>query len=85
MRYGLLLLVLLTGCGGGGPETPQQACERQANDDPAVRLQLMKAAGSPYIEFGQQAQLREARQDATLKCLRARGLAPKGSVERLKP
>lgn len=85
MRRGVCLVLFLAGCGGSGPETPQDACARQANDAPAVRDLLMKAAGSPYIEYSQQVQLHNARQDATLTCLRTRGLAPRGSVERPLP
>ena len=80
-----LSALLLGGCAGreGGP--PEEVCARQANDDPAVRALIIKGAGNENFQATSQRQLREAKQDAALNCLRARGLAPKGGVERPKP
>ncbi len=82
MKRACALLLLLAGCGGGS--AAEEACARQANDAPAVRELIIKGAGNPQFQLDNQRQLREARQDAGLACLRARGLAPKGGVERAK-
>ena len=79
----LVLLALLAGC---APETPaQRDCDKAANNDPAVKLLIMKGLGNPYILNSTQDELKAAKQDARLKCLRSRGLAPPGGVERQKP
>jgi hypothetical protein len=75
------LCLLLTACSSGAG-TPEEACARQANDDPAVKEMLMKAAGTTQFEWENEQRIKLARRDAALRCLRARGLAPKGGVER---
>jgi hypothetical protein len=60
----------------------EEACARQANDDPVVRDMLAKAAGNEGWQWHHGNDLRAAKQDAAVRCLRARGLAPKGGVER---
>jgi hypothetical protein len=84
MRW-LALCLLLAACSGGDPSTPQAACARQADDDPAVKDMQMKAAGSLQYEWDNSERIQLAKRDATLRCLRARGLAPKGGVERQHP
>lgn len=87
MRRAVLCLgLLLAACGGpSGPLTDEQACARQANDDPAVRDLLMKGAGSETFALENQRRLSAARQDATVACLRARGVIRPGGVERQRP
>jgi hypothetical protein len=76
------LCLLLASCSGPASDSPEGACARQANDDPAVKELMMKAAGTQQFEWDNAPRIRMAKQDATLRCLRARGLAPKGGVER---
>jgi hypothetical protein len=79
-----LLLSLLAACGTA--ESPdQRACERQANEDPAVKQLILKGVGNPYFQSNSQEELNAAKQQARLVCLRSRGLAPNGGVERQKP
>ena len=80
----LALLALLAGC--GAPEPPaDRACDEAVYNDPAVKLLMMKGAGSEYLQAADQYKLRAAEQDARLACLRSRGLVPPGGVERQKP
>ncbi len=80
----LLLLVLLAACGPA--ESPdQRACDGAVNEDPTVKQLIIKGVGNPYFQNNSQEELKAAKQDARLACLRSRGLAPKGGVERQKP
>jgi hypothetical protein len=83
-RAALLCLLLLAACSGGsrGSDDPQhRACEAAANDDPAVREEMRKRAGSEGYLWQHNDQYLALRQQAVLRCLRARGLAPPGGVE----
>lgn len=69
-----------------GPTTPdQQSCARQAEDSPAVKLLINKGLGNTVFEAEHQDELRAVRQDATIACLRTRGIIRQGGVERQKP
>ncbi|GAC1346318.1 MAG: hypothetical protein NVSMB18_28190 [Acetobacteraceae bacterium] len=81
MRPPFALLLLLAGC-AGSDATPEQACARQAYDDPAVQEIQRQNAGTEQLQWENQDKLRIARQEATLACLRGRGLIQKGGVER---
>ena len=79
----LALLALLAGC---APESPvDQACDAAVDNDPAVKELMMKGLGNPFFLDSNQDKLKAARQKALLDCLRRRGLAPPGGVERQKP
>ena len=80
----VLLLCLVAAC-STNETTPERACDRAANDDPAVQALIIKGVGNPYFQSNSQDELNAAKQDARLACLRSRGLAPKGGVERQKP
>ena len=84
MTGGIMLTLLLAGC-ARGPATPLQTCESLANDDPKVKTIIIRGVGNPHAQLEDQDLLRAAKQDATLACLRTRGLIPRGGVERQKP
>ncbi len=77
---GLLLALLLAGCAGPQGSPVERACQSQANDDPAVASLIMRGAGSESFHKDHIYDLRDAKREATLRCLRARGLAPQGGV-----
>ena len=82
MRRLLAACLLLAACASHDPPEVQ-ACKAQASDDPEVRRLTEINAGSESFQAQQgQQELVDARQQATLRCLRARGLAPPGGVER---
>ena len=88
----LSVAVPLAGCGLFGPAAPtpppspeQAACESQANTAPAVREIMNKIVGNAHYQREHEDDLRAAKQDATLACLRARGIVRSGGVERQKP
>ena len=82
IRFVVLAALLAAGCSGPRDDSPQAACARQANDDPQVADIVRKGAGTDSYRWDNEKKLAQAKQDATLRCLRARGLAPKGGVER---
>ncbi len=82
---GAATALLLAGCGGAAESPDQRACDRQANEDPAVKQLILTGVGNPYFQSNSQDELRAAKQQARLVCLRSRGLAPAGGVERQKP
>ena len=67
------------------PLTDQEFCARQAENDPAVKLLVVKGVGDPHFALENQQQLHDAKQDALLACLRSRGVIRPGGVERQKP
>jgi len=89
-RFALLLPFALAACSASGQQPPatsqatsQAQCEQQALDDPTVHDLTAKIAGANNTApFEWQRQLDEAKHQATMRCLRARGLAPAGGVER---
>ena len=79
----LALLALLAAC---APETPiERDCDKAADNDPTVKLLIMKGLGNPYIQGTTHGELKAAEQQARLACLRRRGLVPPGGVERPRP
>ena len=79
-----LLALLLAGCNSGN--SPQAECERQAEQDPAVQ-EIYSRTNGDYSKSGYEAyyDLREAKRQAALRCMRAKGLAPPGGVQVVKP
>lgn len=89
MAWLFAALPLLAGCGTGyvaekEPEAPS-VCEREANQNPAVKELMMKMAGQQYWRGIHQEDLVVARREALQKCLRQKGLMPAGGVEIVKP
>ena len=87
MRRALAAALLLAGplAGCARPDTPEAACARQAENDPAVRELIIKGVGNPAFLAASQEELTFARRQATVACLRSRGLAPPGGVEPQRP
>ena len=83
MRRALAAALLLAGCAGA--DTPEAACARQAENDPAVRELIIKGVGNPAFLAASQEELAFTRRQATVACLRGRGLAPRGGVEPQRP
>lgn len=89
MTRALVLVLLLGGCAvfdrtpPGSPD--QESCAREALRDPIVKDFIMKGAGSDTYLREHDEEIRAAKQDAAVRCLRGRGLVPAGGVERQKP
>ena len=85
----LLAALLQAGCGGGwvGAHEPADpsVCYREANQDPAVRDLRMKMAGTPWWRLNKQRELEALERDALNRCMRQKGLLPRGGVEAVRP
>ncbi len=65
------------------PQTPQeQACAAQANEDPALKEARAISAGRLEWEWMHGPEIAQLKRDAITRCLRGRGLTPRGGVER---
>ncbi len=86
MRIFLLIPLLLAGCGiFGDGNSPRAQCERDANKDPAVAAIELKQFSATPNEPNLHPDLVVARHEAVERCLQARGLAPAGGVEPVRP
>jgi hypothetical protein len=79
----LLLLLLLAACAPGN--SPQAQCERQAIDDPAVQEIYRTSNGDYTYADRDRPELLAAKRDATVRCMRAKGLVPPGGVQTVQP
>jgi hypothetical protein len=88
----LLVPVLLAGCSWLEPSLPplpppaseaEAQCRAHADDDPAVKAIIVRNAGNLHLQAADQNELEVERRRAIARCLQARGLAPRGGVERL--
>jgi hypothetical protein len=89
MRLSLLLsAALLAGCASDplSPRADAPVCRAEVNNDPTVRELTAQSAGSPsnFALINKQ-ELADARRQAELNCMRAKGLLPPGGVEPIKP
>ena len=83
MRWMALgVALVLAGC---APSTPEGQCSSAVNDDPVVKAIIIKGTGNPHYQMESQDELRAAKQDALVKCLKGRGVIRGGGVERQKP
>jgi hypothetical protein len=88
-RPALLMVPLLLGACNAGPQiaaaplTPQeQACATQADQDPELRAARGIAAGQLEWQYQHAPEMEQVKRDAITRCLKARGLMPRGGVER---
>ena len=82
MRWVAMAMLLVAGCAANRPLTDQEQCERQAENDPAVKLLEEKGLGSPNFQASNLGVLRDTKADAVKACLRTRGIEVRGGVER---
>ncbi len=64
------------------PSPQEHACADRVDEDPAVKEAIAISAGQPNWEFQNLPYMEQLKRDAITRCLRARGLAPRGGVER---
>ncbi len=88
---GLAGLLLLAACSSGSPRTAgEAACRRQAFNDPHVKALIAASNPSTYntiFDFSlttRQGDAQAAVSQATLDCMRRRGLTSSGGVEPVK-
>lgn len=88
-RPTLVGLLLLASCGQSGPAivaapvSPQEeACAAQADQDPALAEARGVAAGQLDWQWQHGPEMEQIKRDAITRCLKARGLLPRGGVER---
>jgi hypothetical protein len=79
----LLAALAVAGCGTDA-STPQGQCEAQSYDDPTVKDIQMRGLGNPLTQQELLPDLKTAQNAAVQRCLRARGLAAPGGVEKEK-
>ena len=88
-RFALVSTLLVSACGSSPsanmstPLSPQeQACASQADQDPALQEARAISAGRLDWRWKHATEIEQLKRDAITRCLRARGLAPRGGVER---
>ena len=87
-RVALVMAPLwLLACGGPSlpraPLSPQEeVCASQADQDPALQEARGIAASQPNWQFQHEPEMQQIKRDAITRCLKARGLLPRGGVER---
>jgi len=85
MRFLPVLCLVLLGACADDTSTPQGQCEKQAYDDPLVKDAIAKGtSGGGELAQSLLAQRKYLVQDATNRCLVAKGVIRGGGVERMK-
>lgn len=79
-----LLLPFVTGCVNEDAYMTNAECRQQVYDNPEVGHRIARDASSHYSPLGEES-LAAMKRRVYVDCLRARGLAPKGGVEPVKP
>lgn len=78
----IMIVCALAACSSGPSQSPAVAdCEAQANNDPTVKQLISIQSGSLNLQANGQHELDDAKRQATLNCLRAKGLISAGGVE----
>ena len=80
-----LIGLILAACSGGADNSPQAQCERQADDDPKVMEIYTRTNGAYTFDPLVNRDLQLAKREATMRCMRAKGLAPPGGVQVVQP
>jgi hypothetical protein len=78
-----LLLPLLGACSSPDSFMTNAECRQQVYANPEVGARIARDSASHYSALGEES-LGDIKQRVYVDCLRARGLAPKGGVERVK-
>ena len=88
-RPALLTLLLLACCATSGPKiapTPlspqEEACATQADQDPALQEARGVASGRLDWLWQHEPEMEQIKRDAVTRCLKSRGLLPRGGVEK---
>jgi hypothetical protein len=82
MRYFLIVLLALSGCGGPPADRAQAACQRTAENDPAVKDAIERAnTDLPQVRIPALRAQKDAMARAVQACLADKGSAPRGGVE----
>jgi hypothetical protein len=84
LRFLPLLACGLAAC-GGTDNGPLAQCEQQAMQDPAVQEIYTRTNGYYTFPWVQRDDLLAAKKQATVRCMRAKGLAPPGGVQPVAP
>jgi len=84
----LAFTVSLAGCSSWFEPTgnsPQAECRRQAYDDPTVKQLIIRGLGQSGANPQSQFDYEKALNDATVACLKKKGIAVRGGVEQVRP
>jgi hypothetical protein len=84
-RASVLLVLLLLACEGPSAKTAQLQCEAAADKDPTVQAAIQEYSASVTHMNSYKEDVSGVRKQAVYRCLRARGLVPRGGVEAVKP
>ena len=72
------LLLLLGACAGPTGNAPDAVCDREAWNDPAVKLLMVRQEGNSWLTFNDPDGVKNARDRAKRACLARLGQAPAG-------